>query len=67
MGYAVACGATIQVTDVLLDQFKLPGHPVLWLFVLAFAGLPVVIALGWKYDLTAEGMQKRWPESGPRA
>ena len=54
---AVACGATIQVTDVLLDQFKLPGHPVLWLFVLAFAGLPLVIALGWKYDLTAEGMR----------
>ncbi|HWN39624.1 MAG TPA: hypothetical protein VNP02_14070, partial [Gammaproteobacteria bacterium] len=65
LGYAVACGATIQVTDVLLDQFELPGHPVLWLFVLAVAGLPVVIALGWKYDLTPEGMRLTDPVVSP--
>jgi adenylate cyclase len=56
-GYVVACWGIIQVSEMFADNFGLPGHPIRWLFVIAFAGLPIAFALGWKYDLTPEGMR----------
>ncbi|HEX7237532.1 MAG TPA: hypothetical protein VF405_11260, partial [Gammaproteobacteria bacterium] len=56
-GYVVACWAIIQVSALLTDELEIAGHPVLWLFVVAVAGLPGALALGWKYDLTPEGMR----------
>lgn len=57
-GYVLACWGIIQVSTVLVDEFGGSGHPaVRWLFVVAVVGLPVVLALGWKYDLTPEGMR----------
>jgi adenylate cyclase len=56
-GYVVACWGIIQVSSELADQLEVAGHPVLWLFVVAVVGLPVVIAIAWKYDLTPEGMR----------
>jgi adenylate cyclase len=56
-GYVVACWGIIQVSDMLADEYALEGHPIRWLFVVAVAGLPLVLALAWKYDLTPEGMR----------
>ena len=56
-GYVVACWGIIQLSDMLADEYELPGHPLRWLFGVAILGLPVVLALGWKYDLTPEGMR----------
>ena len=56
-GYVVACWGIIQVSALLVDEYAVSGHPVRWLFVAAVAGLPLVLALGWKYDLTPEGMR----------
>ena len=56
-GYVVACWGIIQLSDMLADEYELPGHPLRWLFGVAIVGLPVVLGLGWKYDLTPEGMR----------
>lgn len=55
-GYVVACWGIIQVSALLAAEYEVSGHPVRWLFIVAVVGLPVVLALGWKYDLTPEGM-----------
>jgi len=55
-GYVVACWGIIQVSQMLMEALEVSGHPVLWLFVVAVCGFPVVVLLAWKYDLTPEGM-----------
>jgi adenylate cyclase len=63
-GYLVASWVIIQVVDVLTEELDSSGHLVLWLFVVAGAGIPVALALGWKYDLTPEGMRLTGDSAG---
>ena len=56
-GYVVACWGIIQVSAMLADEYELSGHLIRWLFFVAVVGLPIVMALAWKYDLTPEGMR----------
>jgi TolB-like protein len=56
-GYVVACWGIIQVSEMLANEYELSGHLIRWLFFVAVVGLPVVMAIAWKYDLTPEGMR----------
>jgi TolB-like protein len=56
--YAVAAWAVIEVTATLLPLFLLPEWMVRAVAVVMVLGFPVVLALAWAFDLTAEGVQR---------
>jgi adenylate cyclase len=56
--YVVAVLAGLEAADVLVPALHLPGWTMTLLVVLAIAGLPVVIGLGWVFDLTPEGVRR---------
>lgn len=56
-GYLVGAWVVIQVSDILAPALELSEHAVLWVFAAAVIGAPVALALGWKYDLTPEGLR----------
>ena len=58
IAYVVTSWLLLQVADVVLNNFELPG----WVFrttllVLAI-GLPVALLLAWAFELTPEGIRK---------
>jgi TolB-like protein len=58
IAYVVTAWLLLQVADVVLNNFELPG----WVFrttllVLAI-GLPVALLLAWAFELTPEGIRK---------
>ncbi|MBT8397899.1 MAG: hypothetical protein HKO65_05605 [Gemmatimonadetes bacterium] len=56
--YAVVAWAVIEVTATILPIFLLPEWMVRAVAVLMVLGFPVVLALAWAFDLTAEGVQR---------
>ena len=64
-GYVVACWGIIQLVALLTDEYDVSTHPVRWLFIAAVVGFPIVCALGWKYDLTPEGMHLTGDPTAP--
>lgn len=64
-GYVVACWGIIQLVALLTDEYDVSTHPVRWLFIAAVVGFPIVCALGWKYDLTPEGMHLTGDPAAP--
>ncbi|MBS2023604.1 MAG: tetratricopeptide repeat protein [Deltaproteobacteria bacterium] len=52
---AVTFGA-LQGLDILVNALNLPHAIMTGLVVAALLGIPVTVALAWRYDLTAEGV-----------
>ena len=50
--YAAICFAALQMGDLVLPVLPVPGWVFAALVGLAIAGLPVVVALGWIYDVS---------------
>ena len=58
-GMYVAAGfVVLQLGEIVLPAFNAPDWVLQSLVVLAFLGLPVVLAFAWAYDLTPEGLAK---------
>lgn len=56
--YAVVAGGVIEVSDIVLPALQLPPWTVRLVVVLALAGLPVALVLGWAFDVTPEGIRR---------
>ena len=56
-GYAVASFVVIQVADIIVPALDLSQHVVLWIVIALIAGLPIALALRWRYDLSPEGLK----------
>lgn len=54
--YLVAAWVLIEVSSVIVDAFNTPEFILQILIGLVIAGLPVVMALAWVFDLTAKGL-----------
>ena len=67
MVYVVAVLAVLQAADVLAPALHLPSWSVTLVAYLGLLGLPVVIALAWLFDFTADGVRRTSEASVPAA
>ena len=56
--YVAAAFVVLQLGEIVLPAFAAPDWVLQSLVVLAFLGLPVVLAFAWVYDLTREGLER---------
>ena len=56
-GYAVVAWILIQLASMNGSTIDPTGHILLWVQGIAVAGLPIVIALSWVYDITPLGLR----------
>lgn len=55
--YAVFCFGVVQVGPQIVDTMEWPRAISFWMIVAVFAGVPVVFALSWVYDITPLGVR----------
>src|SRR5262245_45606675 len=58
IAYAAIGFAVIQAADVIFPRIPLPGWTVSLVVWLAILGFPVVVALAWMFDITAQGVRR---------
>ncbi|MDJ0656823.1 MAG: hypothetical protein QNJ40_21865 [Xanthomonadales bacterium] len=63
-GYAVAVWLVLQVADVVFPALGLTDLHLRVLVVAAILLFPLVLFLGWRYDLTADGLVRTRPAAG---
>lgn len=56
--YAAAAFVAAQAADIFLPRLGLPDWTVTAVVVLAVAGFPVALLLGWAFDITPTGVQR---------
>ena len=54
--YVVGVWVVLQVADLAFESFDLPEQALRYIWVGAFIGFPLALILGWKYDITANGI-----------
>lgn len=65
--YVAAAFVALQLGEIVFPAFNAPDWVLQSVVVLAFLGLPVVLAFAWVYDLTPDGLAKtRDEQGGPR-
>ena len=55
--YVVGCWILLQIADITFEPLGLPGWALTFVILLAVLGLPVVITLGWVFNVTSEGIR----------
>jgi len=65
--YSAAAFVAAQAADIFLPRLGLPDCTVTLVVVLAVAGFPVALILGWVFDVTPEGVRRTAPEEDIRA
>ena len=62
--YLVGAWAMLQVVDVLATPAGLPAWTLTLLFYLAMLGFPLAVFLGWRYQITDDGLVRTKPVRG---
>lgn len=66
--YVAAAFVVLQLGEIVFPAFNAPDWVLQSVVVLAFLGLPIVLAFAWVYDLTPEGLARtRESPGGARA
>jgi TolB-like protein/Flp pilus assembly protein TadD len=65
--YAATAFVAAQAADLFLPRLGLPDWTVTFVVVLAVAGFPIALILGWTFDITPGGLRRtlRVTEHGP--
>lgn len=58
IAYVVTAWLLLQVADVVLNNFELPGWVFRTILLILAIGLPVALLLAWAFELTPEGIRK---------
>lgn len=56
--YIVAAWATLQVCDLAFASFSIAAEALRYVWMTALAGFPLALIFGWRYDVTAAGIQR---------
>jgi eukaryotic-like serine/threonine-protein kinase len=59
--YAAAAFVAAQAADLFLPRLGLPDWTVTLVVVVAVAGFPVAVILGWAFDVTPQGLRRTSP------
>jgi adenylate cyclase len=63
--YAVLGWCLLQWSNVLIGHMGWPTWSVTLILTLIVLGFPVVVALSWAFDITAEGVKRTNPAENP--
>lgn len=58
LGYGVAAFAVLQIVEPVMHGLHWPDVVLSWVVVALAAGLPVVVALAWIFDVNASGISR---------
>jgi tetratricopeptide (TPR) repeat protein len=61
--YAATAFVAAQAAEIFLPRLGLPDWTVTLVVVLAVAGFPVALILGWVFDITPAGLQRSDPQT----
>src|SRR5262245_31000183 len=61
-GYIVGALGLIQLSSSLLPAFDLSAHYTFYVLIALLVGLPVAMALSWRYELTSIGLKLTTPD-----
>ncbi len=59
--YVVAAWVAVQVADTAFPGMDVPEAAIRYVWLAAFLGFPLVLAFGWRYDITALGIERTPP------
>lgn len=59
--YIVGCWILLQVAALAFQSLDIPDAALRWVWIAAFAGFPLAIIFGWRYDITAGGIIRTPP------
>lgn len=62
--YIVGAWVLLQVADLALGSLELPGGLLRYFWLAAFAGFPVALILGWRYEISPVGIRRTTPAAG---
>lgn len=64
--YAAAAWVTVQIADIILENFNVAEEVMQLLIMAAALGLPIALALAWVYDAGAKDSAPEEAEESPR-
>ena len=56
-GYAVASFVIMQVAEIVVEALELSDGVLFWALTAVVGGLPIALALSWRYDLSPQGLK----------
>jgi TolB-like protein len=59
--YIVAAWAVLQVADLAFQGLGIPGGAIRSVWIGVFAGFPLALIFGWRYEITADGIVRTAP------
>ena len=65
--YIVGSWVLLQVAALALQSLDIPDSALVWVWVAAFVGFPLALILGWRYELTENGILRTSPANADRA
>ena len=61
--YVVGCWVILQVAALAFQSLDIPDSALRWVWIATFAGFPLTMIFGWRYDITGHGIV-RTPQAG---
>ncbi len=65
--YIVGSWVLLQVAALAFQSLDIPDSALVWVWVAAFVGFPLALILGWRYELTENGILRTSPANADRA
>jgi len=59
--YVVGSWVVLQVAALAFQSLAIPDAALRWVWVALFAGFPLALLFGWRYDITASGIVRTAP------
>lgn len=59
--YIVAAWVILQVASLAFPALDIPDSAIRFVWIGAFLGFPIALIFGWRYQITAEGIEKTYP------
>jgi TolB-like protein/Tfp pilus assembly protein PilF len=59
--YIVGAWVALQAADLALESLGFPNTALRFIWVAAFAGFPIALVFGWRYDITPDGIVRTPP------
>ena len=59
--YVIGSWGLLQVAELAFQSLNIPDGALVWVWIAAFIGFPIALIIGWRYELTANGILRTAP------
>jgi tetratricopeptide (TPR) repeat protein len=63
--FIIGAWGALQVSELTFPALDIPDRAIRWVWLAAFALLPLVLAFGWRYDISTGGIRRTAPAAAP--